>query len=546
MSASRPKTKVVVRGLPPGMTEETFKTVLDSISRERYSWLSYYPGKFSLKRMVFSRAYVNFLTAEDVYDFKQRFDGHVFIGQKGHQYRCAVEYAPLQKVPALEEKPHPLEGTIEKDADYMAFVEALESGRTPGVPVARTGGGTATDLPSAAAAAAATSAGAGEGKVVMSRLMEYLVAKYSEGGNRVGGMRSVSKARQSKQDIQQVQVLEGRGAGSSKISKAAAAAAAAAATAALASAAALEGPSSGKPGRREKERDRERLAKGSQAAAAAAAEPGSGKSARGPGAKSHQRAGQQAAAAGNANAASPFSDMEVGSVSLLTRPSAAAGAAGAGGKAGAKESAAEGRQRPEARQRLAQAAMVRAGIADAEPAPAAAAAPPAAQEGGRGRGGGRGGARGQQEEEPQVVRPPAGAPPRILLVKGGEARATQPSSQAAPAKPAESGRPARGKAAPAAERPSSKGSASGPAPAPAASRPAAAAPAPAGETATASASVDEGLAATASAAAAAALAAARTAAGKKVRAGFQMYVPGSLRARGQTGAAGGAADGAKG
>lgn len=43
-----------------------------------------------MKRVVFSRAYINFVTAEDVYDFKARFDGHVFISNKGNQYRCAL------------------------------------------------------------------------------------------------------------------------------------------------------------------------------------------------------------------------------------------------------------------------------------------------------------------------------------------------------------------------------------------------------------------------------------------------------------------------
>ncbi len=79
-----------------------------------YTFVSFSWSVRSLKRVVFSRAYVNFHTSEDVYDFKQRFDGHVFIGQKGHQYRCSVEYAPLQRVPVQEEKPHPLEGTIER------------------------------------------------------------------------------------------------------------------------------------------------------------------------------------------------------------------------------------------------------------------------------------------------------------------------------------------------------------------------------------------------------------------------------------------------
>ena len=70
----------------------------------------------SVKTVVFSRAYIHFLTSEDVYDFKARFDGHVFVSNRGNQYKCAVEYAPFQKVPAPDAKKHPLEGTIEQGA----------------------------------------------------------------------------------------------------------------------------------------------------------------------------------------------------------------------------------------------------------------------------------------------------------------------------------------------------------------------------------------------------------------------------------------------
>lgn len=66
--------------------------------------------------MEHSRAYIAFNTAEDVYDFKARFDGHVFQSSRGTQYKCAVEYAPFQKVPVAEAKQHPLEGTIDKGA----------------------------------------------------------------------------------------------------------------------------------------------------------------------------------------------------------------------------------------------------------------------------------------------------------------------------------------------------------------------------------------------------------------------------------------------
>lgn len=40
--------------------------------------------------------------------------------RQGNQYRCAVEYAPLQKMPTLEAKPHPLEGTIDQGT-YVAY-----------------------------------------------------------------------------------------------------------------------------------------------------------------------------------------------------------------------------------------------------------------------------------------------------------------------------------------------------------------------------------------------------------------------------------------
>lgn len=68
----------------------------------------------SAKHVVFSRAYINFKQAEDVYDFKAKFDGHLFVGSRGNQYRCAVEYAPFQKVPAPQTKKPALQGTIEK------------------------------------------------------------------------------------------------------------------------------------------------------------------------------------------------------------------------------------------------------------------------------------------------------------------------------------------------------------------------------------------------------------------------------------------------
>jgi hypothetical protein len=65
---------------------------------------------------MFSRAFLNFNSPEAVYDFKARFDGHVFVSTRGTQYRCSVEYAPFQKVPTAHPKKLAMEGTIDKGA----------------------------------------------------------------------------------------------------------------------------------------------------------------------------------------------------------------------------------------------------------------------------------------------------------------------------------------------------------------------------------------------------------------------------------------------
>ena len=53
---------------------------------------------------------------QDVYSFKQEFDGHLFVGSKGNQLRATVEYAPYQKTPTLAPKKDTRDGTIEKGA----------------------------------------------------------------------------------------------------------------------------------------------------------------------------------------------------------------------------------------------------------------------------------------------------------------------------------------------------------------------------------------------------------------------------------------------
>ncbi|GMH34111.1 hypothetical protein BSKO_01945 [Bryopsis sp. KO-2023] len=119
--------KVIVRRLPPTLSEQAFKDALDKLSVEGYNWLVFCTGKLSTKRTVCARAYLNFDDPQKVLEFKTTFDGHVFVSSRGTQYKCTVDYAPYQKVPkAGKAKRDPREGTIERDSDYKRFVDTLD------------------------------------------------------------------------------------------------------------------------------------------------------------------------------------------------------------------------------------------------------------------------------------------------------------------------------------------------------------------------------------------------------------------------------------
>ncbi len=63
-----------------------------------------------------SRAYIYADESFSVYDLRARFDGHIFVNERGQQYQCSAEYAPYQKSPKVVTKKDPREGTLEKGA----------------------------------------------------------------------------------------------------------------------------------------------------------------------------------------------------------------------------------------------------------------------------------------------------------------------------------------------------------------------------------------------------------------------------------------------
>lgn len=94
------------------------------------------------KEKVAARAYVKFKTAEKVVAMGQGFGGKLIADSKGisiasvprtllikpgNQSIPSVEFSPFQRTPKKHRKPDSRQGTIDKDQDYLAFLESLKT-----------------------------------------------------------------------------------------------------------------------------------------------------------------------------------------------------------------------------------------------------------------------------------------------------------------------------------------------------------------------------------------------------------------------------------
>lgn len=123
----KPQTKVVIRRLPPAITQETFLSQVSPIPE--YNYIYTVKGDTSLGENSFSRVYINFNNPDDVFMFNEKFDNYVFVDSKGHEYPAVVEFAAFQKVPRKRGKHRadPKCGTIESDPVYLEFLESLKN-----------------------------------------------------------------------------------------------------------------------------------------------------------------------------------------------------------------------------------------------------------------------------------------------------------------------------------------------------------------------------------------------------------------------------------
>ncbi|KAL6059542.1 hypothetical protein QOT17_014106 [Balamuthia mandrillaris] len=121
----RRKTKLIVRGLPPALSEEAFRSAVGDAHLQNTDYIFFVPGHSSTKRTVLGYAFMNFTESELLLQFVRSFNGHSFIDGKGKPYVISIEYAPYQRKPKQRKKSDPREGSLEQDEDYLKFIEEV-------------------------------------------------------------------------------------------------------------------------------------------------------------------------------------------------------------------------------------------------------------------------------------------------------------------------------------------------------------------------------------------------------------------------------------
>ncbi|XP_067889877.1 regulator of nonsense transcripts 3A isoform X4 [Heterodontus francisci] len=115
--------KVVIRRLPPNLTKAQLEEQLHPLPTHDY--FEFCAPDISLYPHLFSRAYINFKNPDDIILFRDRFDGYIFIDNKGQEYPAVVEFAPFQKISKRKlKKKDAKSGSIEEDPEYKKFLES--------------------------------------------------------------------------------------------------------------------------------------------------------------------------------------------------------------------------------------------------------------------------------------------------------------------------------------------------------------------------------------------------------------------------------------
>jgi len=131
MLEEKKKSKYIIRKLPPQLTEEEFLKSIQPYIVNIDFWY-FVGGKLSQSKLIYSRACVHFNDYEISLRFKEEFNGHIFVDNKGKEHRCTVDVALSQMVPKFDKVKMDDEdeskhiNTIQLDTDFQRFLKKLE------------------------------------------------------------------------------------------------------------------------------------------------------------------------------------------------------------------------------------------------------------------------------------------------------------------------------------------------------------------------------------------------------------------------------------
>ncbi|KAL4797985.1 Smg-4/UPF3 family-domain-containing protein [Aspergillus venezuelensis] len=132
-----PRLKLLVRRLPPGLTQEEFETALGpdwKVGGGKVSWAQYKPGKVSkdpAKPSRPSRAYLYLVSNEKIGPLSDKLRATSFIDARNTTNDPVLlgppnlEFAPYAKIPGSRVRKDARQGTIDQDSEFIHFLESL-------------------------------------------------------------------------------------------------------------------------------------------------------------------------------------------------------------------------------------------------------------------------------------------------------------------------------------------------------------------------------------------------------------------------------------
>ncbi|BCR90144.1 putative nonsense-mediated mRNA decay protein Upf3 [Aspergillus chevalieri] len=132
-----PRLKLLIRRLPPGLTEEEFRHAVGEAwmaGAGKVDWFQYRPGKVSkdpAKPSRPSRAYIHVISSDHIAPLADKVRQSSFLDAQNTANDPvllgppSVEFAPYAKIPGNRVRKDARQGTIDQDPDFFAFLESL-------------------------------------------------------------------------------------------------------------------------------------------------------------------------------------------------------------------------------------------------------------------------------------------------------------------------------------------------------------------------------------------------------------------------------------